>query len=767
MHNKATYFRPLLAAMLMVLSGTFLHAQRIAPVGTWTPYLSHNKTKEIVRQGDRLFVMTEGGLYWYDINTGEKKTYSPVDGLSGVNPSAFYLDTISGTFFLGYEDGMINYFTDPDEGIKLLTEIRRTDLYTTKRINNFISDGNKLYIATEFGIVIYDIDNKEVRNSVTKIGTVTTGTGVKDIDIVGDTIWVSMGNGGVFFADRNVPNITVPSVWTQANGLLGLPMGESRFLASLLEVVYAQVNDTVYQKTPGQNWVKAPFPAYKWRNIDAVGEDFLYLTVDNIMRVFHRGVGQENLLHNFRFYSAYLDTTHYFVGDSVNGLLDWYDSDSFDVYTPSGPFNNSISELAVGNGELYVAPGGRNGTGPANNFDGFYHFAKDKGWKRYDAKDELSLDLVWAEFARAYYHEKDASCYVGSWNHGFVKVQNDSVVGAWTSKNSGLSPSFNQNIGSSTRVSGLSVDRDGNVWATAILADNNLNVLTPEGKWYNFNFPTVSPVGITIDDFGNKWMNANGAGIAVFNENGTLDDPTDDQFKAINITQGSGGLPNNSVYAITKDRKGLIWVGTLEGVAVFASPGSVFSNNFADASCPVIDGFCLLRDQRVSTIAVDGANRKWLGTNTGVYVVNPQGNRLLEHYTAENSPLFSNEIRDIKIDQGTGEIFIGTSKGLISLMGDATGGKENSENLYVFPNPIPYDYDGTVAISCSVTDAEVRITNTAGQLVRSLEALGGQAVWDFRDVAGRRLAPGIYLAMVTSSDGQNAGIAKFVVLERP
>ncbi|HHG86267.1 MAG TPA: Por secretion system protein, partial [Bacteroidetes bacterium] len=274
-------------------------------------------------------------------------------------------------------------------------------------------------------------------------------------------------------------------------------------------------------------------------------------------------------------------------------------------------------------------------------------------------------------------------------------------------------------------------------------------------------------VRITIDDFGNKWIIANGAGIAVYNENGTLDDASDDNFKRLNVVQGAGGLPNNSVYAITKDRKGLIWVGTLEGIAVYASPGSVFSDNFADASCPVIDGFCLLRDQRVSTIAVDGANRKWLGTNTGVYVVNPQGNRLLEHYTTENSPLFSDEIRDIQIDPSTGEIFIGTAKGLISLMGDATRGKETSKDLYVFPNPIPYDYDGTVAITCSVTDAEVRITNVAGQLVRALDALGGQAIWDFRDVAGRRLAPGIYLAMVTSSEGKNAGIAKFVVLERP
>ncbi|HHG83781.1 MAG TPA: hypothetical protein ENJ82_03445, partial [Bacteroidetes bacterium] len=451
----------------MLFIGLALPAQRIAPVGTWTPYLSHNKTKEIIKKGDRLYVMTEGGMYWWNSVSKEKKAYSTIDGLSGVNPSAFFLDTISGTFFLGYENGMINYFNDPDDGFNYLTEIRRTELYTTKRINNFISDGNKLYVATAFGIVIYDIHDKEVRNSVTKFGNLPTGTGVEDIDIVGDTIWVCMGSGGVFFADRNSPNITVPNVWKRANGTLGLPTGESHLIASLLDVVYLQIEDTVFQKAPGQNWKLAPFPFYTFRNIDAVGEDYLYLTYDNVMRIKQRSGAQSNLVHKFRFYSAYLDSNNYYVGDTVNGLMEWFDTDSFDVYTPEGPFNNSVSELAVGNGNLFIAPGGRNGTGPSNNFDGFYYFNLDKGWHRFDVKDELDINLVWAQFARAYYDEKDQSCYMGSWNHGFLRVQNDSVVDSWTSQNSGLSASYNQGIGAKTRVTGLSVDRDGNVWATA------------------------------------------------------------------------------------------------------------------------------------------------------------------------------------------------------------------------------------------------------------------------------------------------------------
>jgi ligand-binding sensor domain-containing protein len=271
---------------------------------------------------------------------------------------------------------------------------------------------------------------------------------------------------------------------------------------------------------------------------------------------------------------------------------------------------------------------------------------------------------------------------------------------------------------------------------------------------------------MVIDDWGSKWINNQGLGITVFNENGTLDVTTDDKVKRLTSEIGRGGLPTNTVYSMVKDLRGQIWVGTLEGVAVFANPSAVFNTTFPDASCPVIEGFCLLRDQRVNAIVVDGANRKWIGTDNGLYVVNPQGNRLVVHYTVDNSPLFSNQILELQIDQQTGEIFVGTSKGLLSLMGEAVGGMDNSDSLYVYPNPVAGDYDGPIAITSSYKDVEVKITTVSGRLVRALSALGGQAIWDGNDAAGNRVTPGVYLAMVADKEGKNSGIAKFVILER-
>jgi ligand-binding sensor domain-containing protein len=454
------------------------------------------------------------------------------------------------------------------------------------------------------------------------------------------------------------------------------------------------------------------------------------------------------------------------IGDTITSLSIYLGVfDSLEAAYPAGPYNNKVTALAVGNREFYVAPEGKSGSSaPAGNTDGFWHFHPEKGWHRFDVEDELSRDSVWAEFARACYHLEDSVCYMGSWNHGVIRLKAGKISHVWTPMNSNL----NGGIGNSVRISGLAVDDDQNVWATGIVADYNVNVFSSaDSVWYPYSIPGLYPIGLVIDDWGNKWINNQGAGITVFNENGTLTTTSDDKVKNLTSEIGRGGLPTGSVYALAKDLKGQIWVGTLEGIAVFANPSAVFNSNFADASCPVIEGFCLLRDQRVNAIAVDGANRKWIGTDNGLYLVNPQGNKLLQHFTTNNSPLFSNQIVELQIDQQTGEIFIGTSKGLLSLMGDAIGGKENSDSLYVYPNPVQADYDGPIAITSSYKDVEVKITTVSGQLVRAITALGGQAIWDGNDTAGNRVGPGVYMAMVADKEGKFAGIAKFVILDRP
>lgn len=760
-----------LALLLLLLGASTLPAQslRIAPVGEWTGYLSHQNPRKVVKAWDRYAVTTDGGLYLMDTTGLEFETYTPVTGLAEISPSALYFDSLHQTLFIGYHSGALNFTTDPKRGFSYVSDIKRSEQYTTKGVREFTSQGDLLYIATEFGIVLYDIVANETRSAVTKVGNSPTGSPVIDILISNDSLYASMGQHGLWRVALNHPNITLPDAWQRIDGANGLRNGHTTYLAEAAGWLYCVKDDSIFRRPPGNyNWLTSPFPVAPFNFIEGMNET-LIMSYYNAVRFRLPNTGQYLYNTSSKAICAYMDSTVTLVGDTLEGIHRFLFPDSVRYLVPNGPRNNKISEIAVGNGKLVIAPDGKSGSSaPAQNTDGFYYFSQESGWQIFNKNDRLDIaDKLYKDFARALYVKETDQFYVGSWQQGLLELTDGKITHQWTPNNSNLSGSSNVGLPNEFRCGGLAYDKNGVLWAAGFLADKNLNALDPtDSTWKHMHIPGMSPIGLIVDDWNNKWIINQDEGLYVFNDNGTLDNLNDDQSKKLTSDAGRGGLTNNSVYAIAKDLRGHIWVGTLEGIKVFANPSAVFTSNFADASCPVIEGFCLLRDQRVTAIAVDGANRKWIGTTNGVYLVNAQGNKLLVHYTTENSPLFENEIRDIVIDPTTGEIFIGTSRGLLSLMGDATQGKEESDSLYVYPNPIQPDYDGPIAISGSVRDAEVRITTVSGRVVRALNSTGGQTIWDGKDTAGNPLAPGIYLALVTAKDGSGAGIAKFVILSR-
>ena len=254
----------------------------------------------------------------------------------------------------------------------------------------------------------------------------------------------------------------------------------------------------------------------------------------------------------------------------------------------------------------------------------------------------------------------------------------------------------------------------------------------------------------------------------VYHDNYTPDFPGDDRVKTLNTEVGRGALPNNSVYAIAQDLDQQIWIGTESGVTIYYDPSIIWTDQIQDAACPIIDGFCLLRDQRVNDIEVDAANRKWIATENGAYLVNEDGTEVLQHFTVENSPLFDNDVKTLAIDRSTGEVYFGTAKGVISFMSDAIqGSPELVQNLYAFPNPVQEDFSGRVMIKNLDQETRVKITTPTGFVVRELDSFGGEVPWDLTDTYGKRVPPGIYVVMVATADGESAGITKIAVIERP
>jgi hypothetical protein len=228
-------------------------------------------------------------------------------------------------------------------------------------------------------------------------------------------------------------------------------------------------------------------------------------------------------------------------------------------------------------------------------------------------------------------------------------------------------------------------------------------------------------------------------------------------------------LPSTEVLSIAKDKSGFIWVGTSNGIGVIQCPHEVFSSG-CDAIWPIIKegNFAnyLFKGQEVRSIAVDGADRKWIATSSGAWLVNTEGDKVIEHFTEENSPLLSSDVKTIAIDGKTGEVFFATVKGISSFRGTATNAEKTKNNVLVFPNPVPPAFNGNIGIRGLPENSIVKITETNGRLVYQTRSLGGQAIWNGKDYKGRQASSGIYIVIAEDENKQEKVVAKIVFISK-
>jgi hypothetical protein len=276
--------------------------------------------------------------------------------------------------------------------------------------------------------------------------------------------------------------------------------------------------------------------------------------------------------------------------------------------------------------------------------------------------------------------------------------------------------------------------------------------------------------GILIDDYNQKWIQApQGYGLFCFNHGNSIDNNGDDRWKWYQTGKTNGNLPGNFVNTMVKDKDGFIWLGTDKGIGIIQCPGEVFTSFGCEVYQPIVqqDNFAgkLFENEDVRALAVDGGNRKWVGTRNGVWLLSPDGDKVLLRFTAENSPLLSNEINRIAINPENGEVFFSTFNGICSYRGTATEATDVNASLLVFPNPVPSSYNGQIGIKGVPANAIVKITDVNGRLVFQTRAAGGQAVWNGNDYSGRRPSTGVYLILITDDTGLEKKAGKIVFVK--
>ena len=362
--------------------------------------------------------------------------------------------------------------------------------------------------------------------------------------------------------------------------------------------------------------------------------------------------------------------------------------------------------------------------------------------------------------------------YAGSTQSGLFILKADGSY-EYYKQNSFIDPS--STVSTLYRISGMTYDNDGVLWMTVFGGTpNELLARTADGTWHTFSITANRGIAhaaahITVDDFNQKWFaGSSGGGVIVYDDNHTPELKSDDRYIQLLSGEGSGGLPDNEVYCIANDKSGSMWIGTANGIGIVNCPSQVIQRQCEAekriVQCDQCAGY-LFQNDLVRTIAVDGANRKWIGTNNGVWLISANGDEIIERYTKDNSPLPSDLIQKITIDPASGDVYIGTQQGLMSIRGTAIdGGKQNSERI-TYPNPVPSGYSGTIVIKGFVENADVLITDISGQLVYRTTALGGQAIWNGKDYTGRRPQSGVYLIFGTNRDGTETVKGKMVFME--
>jgi hypothetical protein len=439
-----------------------------------------------------------------------------------------------------------------------------------------------------------------------------------------------------------------------------------------------------------------------------------------------------------------------------------------EVIVPEGPFTNSVFALNTSDNKLWVAPGGLTvGFTPVFNNDGAFTYDFPNNWNH---KPTTALSDCRDVMEVIGFPNQPNRAYVLTYGKGIFEINNNQVVARYTQTNTGGAIGPVTVAGDSVYWTGWGdFDRNGQFWALNNQADQPLIVRRRDGTWESFGLgslggPGIATADVVANDLGQIWIRRINAGLVVFQET-----ETGIQTRALTTTPGSGALPSQSVLCVAQDLDGEMWIGTNQGLAVIFSPFNIFENRPFDA-VPVlvdVDGTLeeFLANEAVTAIAVDGANRKWIGTqNSGLFHVSEDGRQVLAHYTAANSPLLSNNILTLAIDPANGWVYVGTDRGIVSVRGSATAGGDQFETLEAYPNPVRPEYQGDIFIRGFAANAQYKITDVAGNLVTEGVANGGQVVWDGRNLRGDLVPAGVYLIFGSNDTGTATGTGKLAII---
>ena len=758
----------------------------VAQPGTWRAYPSLQAIRDLDTSADAVWAATSGGVYSYQVATGEIKKYTPVEGLYGVDIMALAYDERRNAVWIGYGGGVLDRIDIESGAVATFFDIARADQFVDRTINRLRILGDSLYVATAFGVVVFDAVRNEVRDTYSRFGVLDPAIPVGDVLIAplpeGTAgLWVAT-EGGVVRAPLDSPNLQQASSWSVDD----LGPTEVTGLAFFEDKIHACSDDT-FVRQPDGTWNSVFFTSRQFVEL-LPEEERLFGVAQFSLHRFEPGLGRT--LYQIQGHGHLTAATighdgSIWVGDATGGLARLptlgaetgnVDIEPAQLVIPSGPLLNVVGGLTVApDGALWVSHERPSGFG----FTGISKLT-DTGWTLYSG-DEPSLDIAGQGYESAHI-TADGTFYAASFGDGLTEIRPDGTVTTYRSDNSTLGPVAGSSNPDFIVVVDAVSDDEGRLWVTNFGAAFPLHVRSSDGTWTALSHPSGAPTSvrfgrIILDVFGQKWISglssttSGGRGLLGVS---TGPDPllsSDDQAIHIDAVGVAGtGLPHEKVNAMAFDSEDQLWLGTDRGLATIFSVGSAFSGDpslLQPQWARTADGTSfLLRDLDIADIAVDPADQKWIASSTGAWLLNAAGDEVLLHFTQENSPLFSDNVVAVAIDEESGRVYFATDVGLLSYDGEATAAVSEVQDLDVAPSPYRPDvHTRGVLISGLVEQTDIRIITLDGQVVASLEGRGGSIRWDGRDSrTGELVSSGVYIVAAIAADGRGTAHGKIAVI---
>ena len=746
-----------------------------AGIGDWVLYPSYHNATYCQTAGDKVYVLASGALYSYNTSDEEVRVYDKINTLSDIDITHIEYCKDIKALVVVYSNANIDILFD-DEEVYNITDFKNKSL-PDKRINGVDIQGTTAYISTVFGVVELDLEEYEFTN------TYTTGLNTYCTYLFNGTLFCGTETG--MYSCATDKNLLDKNNWVKKNNYF------TKAICELDGMLYCYLDEYgIYSYNASNNILKDVVYNHgeKYNAMYSNGKEIIasakkkttIITSPTDVTVY------KNSNSNF----ILKDGNHFWDCKGYNSIVKCIAKDGEIIVnstsvTPDSPIRNYCEYMKFASDDKLLVAGGNLNYFDITFYDGTLMEYDYSGNRWNNLPEDTIKQATGIPYLNLCAIDEDPAepghYFAGSFGYGLYEFRNGKFVKHYSTHNSPLESVIPTNT-RFVRIPSVKFDKEGNLWCINTGTKNIVKVLKSDGTWCELYYKPIEKLATMVepvmDSRGWLWLKSlqGEAGIFCAKMNGTPLDSSDDESKAwLNKFVNQDGISYDiyQVFALAEDREGQMWVGTNTGLFVIDNPKTFFNNGvFKQIKVPRNDGTgladYLLSGTYIKSIQVDGANRKWIGTNDdGIYLISADGLETIHHFTTDNSPLPSNNIVSIAINDRSGEVFIGTDKGIASYMSDATRPEEklDENNIYAYPNPVKADYSGNIAIVGLTHDCNVKIVDTAGYLINEGTSNGGQYTWNGRNARGEKVASGVYYVLTYDSNG-NEGVATKIVVIR-